>query len=106
MRAGSASGGTEGGRWVHLQSDMHMVGARLGCKSTLVGRRCANSCLGCMDRLTKHYSHLVGGSFLACALSGCLTSKNANCCILVNEWVWLRSLICLLGLEVELGSVL
>ena len=30
--------------------------ARLGCKST-------NSCPGCMDRLRKRYSHLVGGSF-------------------------------------------
>ena len=39
--------------------------------------------------------HLVGGSFLAgkatWALSGYLPTKNADYCILVNEWAWLRS---------------
>ena len=58
-----------------------------------------------MDRLTKHYSHLVGGSFLArkaaWALSGVF-----DCCMLVNEWVWSRSQVCLLKQEVDLGSVL
>ena len=43
-----------------------------------------------MDRLTKHYSHLVGGSFLAgkvaWTLSGCMTTKSADYCMLVNEW--------------------
>ena len=42
-----------------------MVAARLGCKSTIIGTEWANSFPGCMDRLRKHYSHLVGGSFLA-----------------------------------------
>ena len=60
-----------------------------------------------MDRLRKRYSHLVGDSVLAgkpaCALSGCLTTKSSDYCILVYEWVWLRSLVCLLGLEVGSG---
>ena len=76
----------------------------------MVGTTWANSCPGCMDRLTKCYSHLVGGSFLggkaARALSGSFTTKSADYCMLVNEWAWLRSQVCLLRLEVELGSVL
>ena len=54
---------------------MHMVAARLDCQSAMVGTA------GCMDRLRKCYSHLVGGSILAgkaaWALSGCLTTKSA-----------------------------
>ena len=73
---------------------MHMVVARLGCKSAMVGTRWANSCPGCMDRLRKHHSHLVGGSFLAgkaaWALSMCLMTESADYCMLVNEWAWLR----------------
>ena len=83
-------GGTGGGGWGHPQGDMHMVAARLGCQSPMVGTRWANSCPGCMDRLRKRYSHLVGGSFLAgkvaCALGGCLTTKSADYCVLINEW--------------------
>ena len=74
---------------------MHMVAARLGCQSTMVGTRWANSCPGCMDRLIKRYSHLVGGSFLAgkvaWTLSGCMTTESADYCMLVNEWAWSRS---------------
>ena len=44
---------------------MHVVAARLGCKSAMVGTVWANSCPGCMDRGRKRYSHPVGGSFLA-----------------------------------------
>ena len=51
--------------WGHLQVDVHMVPARIGCKSTVVGTRWLNSCPGCMDRLRKCYSHFLGGSFLA-----------------------------------------
>ena len=55
-------------------------------------------------------SHLSGGSFLAgkasWALSGCLPIESADHCMLVNEGAWLRSRVCLLKLEVELGSVL
>ena len=35
-----------------------------------------------------------------------MTTKNADYCILINEWAWLRSRVCLLRLEVDLGSVL
>ena len=70
----------------------------------------ANCCPGCMDRLRKHYSHLLGGSFLAWkaawAQSGCLTTESADYCMLVNERAWLRSQVCLLRLEVDVGSVL
>ena len=63
-----------------------------------------------MNRLRNHYSHLVGGLFLvgkaAWALSGCLTTDSADYCMLTNEWARLRSRVCLLGLEVDLGSVL
>ena len=52
------------------------------------------------------YSHLVGGSFLAAkavwALSGCMTTESADYCMLVNEWAWSRSRVCLLRLEVDL----
>ena len=86
---------------------MHMAAARLGCKMTMVGTGWANSRPGCMS---KCYSHLSEGSFLAekasWALSGCLPIKSADYCMLVNEWVWLTSQVCLLRLEVELGSVL
>ena len=68
-----------GGEWGHPQDDMHMVTARLGCKSAMVGTMWVNSCPGCMDRLSERYSHLVGGSFLAgkvaWALSRCLTTR-------------------------------
>ena len=78
----------------HLQGDMHMVVARLGCQNTMVGTGWANSSTDCMDRLRKRYSHLVGGSFLAgkaaWALSGGLTTESADYCMLVNEWAWLR----------------
>ena len=39
-------------------------------------------------------------------LSGCLPTENADNCVLSNEWTWLRSPVCLLRLEVHLGSVL
>ena len=77
-----------------MQGDMHMVAARLDCKSTMVGTGWANSCPGYMDRLRKCYSHLVGGLFLAgkaaWALSRCMTTESADYYMLVNEWVWLR----------------
>ena len=63
-----------------------------------------------MARLRKHYSHLVGGSFLAgkaaWALCGCMTTESADYWMFVNEWVWSRSRVCLLRVEVDLGAVL
>ena len=35
-----------------------------------------------------------------------MTTERADYCMLVNEWAWLRSQVCLLRLEVDLGSVL
>ena len=87
-----------------------MVAARLGCERAMVGTGWATSCPDCMDKLRKHYSHLVGGWFLArkaaLALSGCMTTDGANYCMLVNKWVWSKSSVCLLTLEVDMGSVL
>ena len=43
---------------------------------------------------------------------GCLGSelvydnKGADYCVLIHEWAWLRSRVCFLWLEVDLGSVL
>ena len=73
-----------------MQGDMHMVAARHGCQSAIVGVWWANSCPGYMDRLRKCYSHLVGGLFLAgkvpWTLSGCMTNESADYCMFVNEW--------------------
>ena len=79
------------GRADDMQSDMHMVPAVLGCKSAIVGTGWANSCPGCMDRLRKCYSHLVGDWFLAekaaWVLSRYLTTKSAYDCMLIDKWV-------------------
>ena len=94
----------------HPQGAVHMAAARLGCKKAMVGTGWANSRPGCMNRLRKRYSHHLGGSFLAgkaaWVLNECLPTDNTDYCMLVNEWVWLRSCVCLLSLKVHLGSVL
>ena len=88
---------------------MHMAAARLGCKRDMVDTRWANSRPGCMSKFKKGYSHFSGGSFLgrkaSWVLSGCLAIESADYCMLVNEWAWLTSRVCLLRLEVELASV-
>ena len=89
---------------------MHMVAARLSCRSAMVGTGWANSCPECLDRLRKCYSHLVEGSLLAgkaaWALSRCVTNESADYCMFANEWAWSKLRVCLLRLEVDLGSVL
>ena len=35
-----------------------------------------------------------------------MTTESANYRMLLNEWVWSRSQVCLLRLKVDLGSVL
>ena len=89
---------------------MHMVAARLGCERTMVETRWAISCPDCMDRLRKHSFHLVEGRFLArkavWALSGCMATDSADYYMLVNERAWSSSQVCLLRLEVDMGSVL
>ena len=73
---------------LHTQCDMHMVAARLGYQSAMVGTGSDNSCPGCMDRLRKCYLYLVEGSFLAgkaaWAVSGRLSTKSADYCMLVK----------------------
>ena len=58
----------------------------------------ATPCPDRMDRLRKHYFHLAEGWFLAriaaSALSGCLATDSADYYMLVNEWVWSKSLDC------------
>ena len=63
----------------------------------------------CMNRRRKRYSHLRGvwqGRLHAWTLSGYLPNENADYCMFINEWAWLRSWVCLLWLKVHLGSVL
>ena len=108
----SRKGGTGLGRWGHPQGAEHMAAARLGCKRNMVGTGWANSRPGCMSKLRKCYSHPSGGPFLAemasWALTGCLPieSRSADYYMLVNEWAWLTSQVCLLRLEVVLASAL
>ena len=35
-----------------------------------------------------------------------MTTKSADYCMLIDEWAWSKSQVCLLRLEVDLGSVL
>ena len=87
----------------------HLVAARLGRERAMVGMGWASSCSGCMDRLRKHYPHLVGGWFLArkvaWALNGCMATYSADYCMLVNEWAWSNAQVCLLRLRVNMDSV-
>ena len=69
----SRKGGT-GEAWGHPQGDIHMVAARFGCQSAMVGTGWANSCPGCMERLGKCYSHLVY-RWLISGRKGCLGSE-------------------------------
>ena len=89
---------------------MHIAAARVGYKMAMIDTCWAYSCLGGMNRLGKRNSNLVGDSFLAgktaWALSRCLRTENAHYCMLVNEWAWLGSQVCLLMLKVHFGSVL
>ena len=68
---------------------------RLGCKRAMVGTGRASCNPGCMNKLRN--THIVGGSFpagkAASVLSGCLSTENADYCMLVNEWVKVTSLL-------------
>ena len=83
--------------WGHPQGDMHIVAKCHGWDQE------GQFLPGCMDRLRKHYSHLLGCSFLAGKAAWVLSADH---CMLINEWAWLTSWVCLLRLEVDLGSVL
>ena len=83
-----------------------MAAARLSCKRAIVGTGWANSCPGCINKLRKHYSHLVGGAILArkaaWALSGCLPTENS---LMIRGVVKVTSLL-ILPERVHLSSVL
>ena len=82
------------------------MAARLGCQSAMVGTGWANP--GCMDRLRKRYSHLVGGSFpawkVAWTLSGCMTTESADYCMLVVSGRGQEEVDLGLVLDSELGQ--
>ena len=108
----SRKGGIGRGGWVtykvlymHVSCMLH----RLGCKRAMVGTGWASCNPGCMNKLRKHLQ-IVGGSFpagkAASVLSECLSTENADYCMLVNEWAWSRSQVCFLRLKEHLFSVL
>ena len=74
----------------------------------MVGTVWANSCPGCMDRLWNIYSHLIGHSFLAGKALGFWAGvwQPSIACLLMSGHGQSRSRVCLLRMEVDLGSVL
>ena len=76
---------------------MHMVAPKLGCKRAHGWDRVCHLSPWLHGQAYKDYWK---------TLNGCMTTNSANYCMLINEWVWLRSQVCLLRLEVDLGSVL
>ena len=50
-----------GGRRGHLQGDMLIVAARLGCERAMVGTRWANSHPCCIDRLRNTCKRFISG---------------------------------------------
>ena len=67
---------------------MHLVTVMAGCRNGLVGTGLVNCCFGLKNVARKHYSHLVGPSFLAVkevwAQNRCLLAEKADYCF-VNE---------------------
>ena len=113
LHVGSASAervgqGQVGG--VTQQGVVHMVAASLGFEMAMVGTGWGISHFDYMDRLRKYYLDLVEGWFLArkdaCALSRCMTIDSVDYCVLVNEWAQSKPQVCLLQLELNMGSVL
>ena len=89
------------------QGAVHTAAARPCYKKGMVDTRQANFHSGCMNRHRKHYSHLIGGSFLAgkglWALSRSLPIESAYYCIVINAWTWSR--VCLLSLKLHFSPV-
>ena len=92
----------------HPRHEAHTRHAHAWCLlglavKVMAGTGWATSRPDCMDRLTKHYSHLVGGWFLArkavWALSGCMTTGSAGMLVNECEEVKVTSLL----IEVDLG---
>ena len=84
-----------------------VVAARLVCERAMAGIGWATSHPECMDRLRKHYSQLAGGWFLArkagWALRRCMTTDNADYCMLIIKRALSKSRVCLLRLEFDKG---
>ena len=59
-----------------------MAAARFDCKMAMVGTGWTNTLPGCTNRLRKHYSHILGVSFLtgkgSWPPSGCLPTEGAD----------------------------
>ena len=77
-----------------------MVAARPGFERVMVGTGLATPY---MDKLIKHHSHIEEDWFLV-RTAGVMTTDNADYCMIVTEWVWSKSRVCLLRLEVDMGS--
>ena len=75
----------------------------LGCETVMVGTGWATAHPDCIDRLTKHYSHFVGGWFMArkaaSALSGCMTTERLTIACL-QQW---RRVTCTCPVAARLG---
>ena len=81
--------------WDHKQGDMHMVAAKLGCERAMVGTGYATSLHGQAYKAPLEDSEWAYHNW------------SADYCMLVNEWAYgLRSQVCILRLEVDLGSVI
>ena len=85
-------GGDGGGEGGGVTQGYILIG--LAVKAPWLGPGGANSHPGCMDRLRKHYSHLLGDSLLAekaaWAQSRGMTTESADYRMLVDEWAWSR----------------
>ena len=78
------------------------------CTWQLLGlARWANSCPGCINRLRKHYSEILGGSFptgkASWALSRCLPTESGDYCMLINEFGMVKVVSLLILAESEVG---
>ena len=86
-----------------------VVAGRLECKGPWLGSGGPPLALTAWTGLenTLYYSQLAGGWFLArkagWALSGCMTTDNADYCMLIIKWALSQSQVCLLRLEFDKG---
>ena len=108
----SRKSGTGKGGQGYPQGAVHMVAARLGCERAMVGTW-ARSHPDCMDRLRKHYFHLVEGWFLArkaawslsrqlivLSIACSLLRRYACYCVgMAKGWKWTRVQFCSQSLD-------
>ena len=81
---------------------MHMVAARLGCQSVMLG---TGQALAAWTGLLSPCRGFILAGKTAWALGGCITTESADYCVLINEWALSRLRVCFLRLEVDFGSV-